>query len=315
MLPWEYVGILRVLFLHEYAMDSAFTRRLYALWEAHGGVVAALVTAPWRIDWWHIRFQYGKTRPPTVQAYFDALNALAKEFGLDNFMSSKNYRESMSKSYPNTSVPLAGELSFFGYEAIHRWCKQKACDPHFATYNFGLMPYSGDSPEVSEIVERRVYELSVPLHGEVITERFVDERRAPVLNVPGGERWYGRDELYRDAKKRLLAIYGEKNTRLIAAELDRLRDAFEEVGYTFPDTQPSLYRHLRWLYRRVRYCESCEKIAYEASQERDPDADDTEWMKESTVRKATNRLKTQIGINTPRPNPSRKKEACTKSPS
>ncbi|MDQ6601615.1 MAG: hypothetical protein M3Z19_02730 [Chloroflexota bacterium] len=298
-LEWESVGALRVAYLQTCANDAAFPRHLQVLWETHHEEITSLAAAPWEIHWWHIRFQYGVLRTPPVQAYFDAVAALANGFGLDMFMTTKDYRRARGDSTDyDDSTPGGGELADFGREAIHRWCMYKALIPHCTTADFGVrMGYDGGRPEVGEIIPREEVFVSVPLDGEHHVIRLVDERRAPILDVPAGERWYADKERRSDAKKRLMAGRKRRDAHMIGAELERLQTAHEKAGYTFSNIKMMREQHLRWLCLRVAYLISCERITTSI----DPDAEWEEMYSESTVRKATESLAEQIGLSIPRP--------------
>ncbi len=297
MLTWESVGSLRVAYLQTCARDAAFTEQLDTLWETHREVITVLAAAPWPIQWWHVRFQLGILRTPPVQAYFDTVNALASEFGLDRFMTPKDYRHARGDSTDcDDFTPGGGELADFGREAIHQWCMYKALIPHYTTADLGvLMGYGGGRPEVGEVVSREESLIAVPLDGENHVVRIVDERRAPILNVPAGERWYADKERRSDAKKRLMAGRKRQEAPVIGAELERLQAAHEKAGYTFGNKKTMCQPHLEWLYRRVAYHESCDQILTDI----DPNAEWEEWYTESAIRKATKVLADRIGIAIP----------------
>jgi 23S rRNA G2069 N7-methylase RlmK/C1962 C5-methylase RlmI len=127
-------------------------------------------------------------------------------------------------------------------------------DPALGPDGFGFGVGGGGIPSVGEPVSREEFVGAVIDNVRYIV---VDERREPIQRVALQDRWDATRETRAAAKRRLQA----ECARLIDAELDRLADAYQQAGYSLPDTKSARNRHLRWLFRRLAYRDSCDTIA------------------------------------------------------
>jgi len=124
---------------------------------------------------------------------------------------------------------------------------------------------------------------------------------APAVAIHVDTFWYIEGETYAAALARIDALCKKQ----VRAALHRIKTESQSEhavhgGYVFGAAQPTdTEKHLDWLFERIAHEKSCDRIAIEAG---DLDGDDRDWLSESAVRKATDRLADAIGIkNMPKP--------------
>ena len=87
--------------------------------------------------------------------------------------------------------------------------------------------------------------------------RIMHVDRQPILRLELVTTWEPDREARRDAEKRIVGLLRDQ----IRAELDRIEDHAESIGYTFRDTRPNAARDIEWLVWRVRDGLSWRQIA------------------------------------------------------
>jgi hypothetical protein len=254
---------LRFMLVARIVADPEFAAALRALYETH---VPRLKDLP---HWLELVGQVpidddpGSRGPlagsdPDVAAYVAAVRALAKPWGLDRLIATRQ------------------EL---GAGLIHRWCRARRAAGREVPVEFLLhgVTEAHHVAEIGEVVARSVTDL-----GDL---RVVDELVRPVVCFEVIDEWDPVRESRASARKRLRALAEGQ----IRSELDRLAADAESKGYRFVDRAPALDRDLDRLFQLMA------KGATVADLIRKTGRDELET--ESAVNQSVRKIAERVGVS------------------